>query len=261
MDISSESLARRKTFIQFLVRMLPGALRPVLGYQHVAPSLSQSCEWEVVERDPRVTHALDVLSHHEGEMQSEFTIDSLPGIIASIEKLREILHVRSTRADPNFGPEYVETISANFQGCDDFGPERVYPHLGYTDDWFARLPVKRFQHLITQRIEETDNQKEKKLLRQFGFLFRNQECKNIFDAYILRGQAGLDELRIDPENSAALQKDMETIIEIKAGLADLQDEIKRASRAHEQCRNNDNLATSTGRRSRRTGSRRLCVIS
>ena len=154
--------------------------------------------------------------------------------IQELNSIRETLWLYITRADDNFAASYQDSLTKNFQPCGNFDPKQVYPYLGHTAETAKNMPNESFATLIATKLaaaESSNNEEEVWLMRQFGFLFRNELTKQAFDAY-LSGSEELKNLKInltETEKNNLFNRFAE-ILEIKGTLTkQLQNQTTNAS--------------------------------
>ena len=112
---------------------------------------------------------------------------------------------------------YKETIRKNFEPCKNFDPCKVYDHLGYTQEKSKPVSNKDISDSIAAKLataSANNNEDELWVLRQCGFVFRNDVTKQTFDAY-LQGDDALEQLKIDASYQKKLQQCHDNIMEVK----------------------------------------------
>jgi hypothetical protein len=139
-----------------------------------------------------------------------------------LTKAREILWNCLTRTDSDYVASYIRTVAKNFAPC-NFDYKNVYRHLGFKtseegmaidNETCAKLVAANLEHAL-----KTNNEKETFLMRQFGFIFRNEFTKKTFDIYLKDGEAGLEKLKLSQNVGEELQGKHDELVEAAYNLA------------------------------------------
>jgi len=203
----------------------------------------------IVNTAPEVFGNKAYLSRSEGSKE-ESEIDRTIGLL---EHLREMLSVHQYRMVPKFEADYLESFNDNFAHVGGFDPHRVYPFFDCTQE----VGVKETHEYFRTKLQEREGRilvlrdlpffasdsNEKSLLRQMDWIFRNNESKQYFDAYIQGGEEALAALRITSKEEAdKYQVLINVTMAYKSDLDEYRDELKKKTASHHMHTTHNELA-------------------
>lgn len=165
--------------------------------------------------------------------------------IAILEKLRERLSLLQVRLIENYPQTVKLTIQENFGKVKNFSALDVYPFLlamnkkmkknNYSNlEKIIKAPLIDLQNLIKalendlKKLKQEQNSPEMSKLRQIEYLFRNEESKEQFDAF-LRGPSsnGLESLQINDSTGAKMEEINDLLVYLGTIKAELNSLLKQ----------------------------------